>query len=420
MVTASRRDVLRWTGLAAGVTGGLLPLLDAGPAGAGTDPDRLFQAGWFEAADRGYAAVLRTDPADAQAVAQRGRIALLSNRFGAAEEFLTRALELAPGELLARQQLADCYVRQDRFDLAARLVSPGGVLAAQYAAMTGPPYAMSGAQATRLPFLGLDPLPHVQASLPGLAPATFLLDTGATFFLSQQAADRAGLPVLASTSGNIGGENVALHHGVVPAFRLGGIELRDVPVSWADLALPRLPDGSEPAGTIGTTILYHFLATMDYAGRALVLRRRTAAQRRAFEAAVRRSGAQRLPLWLADHFPCTLASLNDYGPRVASLDTGGVAAGVNTSVDNAERAGIAIDHDHPAPGPTYPIVADRVSIGRAVRRRVRGTAGPSGIDPILGFGTIANVTHEFFTPYAITFDFTGMTFTIEDPRHSMT
>ncbi|MBB2744623.1 UNVERIFIED_ORG: hypothetical protein FHR35_004472 [Microbispora rosea subsp. rosea] len=50
--------------------------------------------------------------------------------------------------------------------------------------------------------------------------------------------------------------------------------LRDSPVQWNDVQRPPLPDGSKPAGAFGTTIFYHSLTTMDYAGRALILRAR--------------------------------------------------------------------------------------------------------------------------------------------------
>jgi tetratricopeptide (TPR) repeat protein len=103
--TVDRRELLRRGGLAI-AAGAALPLLAAaGPGGellaaaaSPGDPDQLFQAGSFDAADRGYARLLRRDRANAHALAQRGYIALLSNRFGEAERFLTRALQLAPDD----------------------------------------------------------------------------------------------------------------------------------------------------------------------------------------------------------------------------------------------------------------------------------------------------------------------------------
>jgi hypothetical protein len=157
---------------------------------------------------------------------------------------------------------------------------------------------------------------------------------------------------------------------------------------------------------------------MDYAGRALILRRKTGFQQHRFQA------QDRLPLWLAgDHFPCTLGSLRDYGPRMVTVDTGGIGSALDTTVEIAERVGIKVDYDHPTErfgNKTYPITADRISLGRAVGRNVLGNAaekvfpgfpGP-GQSAQFGFDMIANFTHEFFKPFAITFDYTDMNFYI--------
>ncbi|MEU8107214.1 aspartyl protease family protein [Nonomuraea muscovyensis] len=432
-----RRAFLRWAGLAAGAAATAAHLgadaaeassaVFAGPPGAssgvapGADPDALFTAGRFAEADRAYARLLREDPRDAHALAQRGRIALLSNRFGAAESFLTRAVRLAPGDAFAKRQLAECHVRQDRLAPAVPLLRGTGdptdaAFATQYAGVTGAPYELRGAHATRLPFVCLDPLPCVQAGVNGSQPQNFLIDTGATLALSTRTAERAGLRALATSTTQPAGQTLTTYHGVMESFRLGDIVLRNVPVVWYDLRMPNLPDGSQPSGVIGTTLLYHFLATMDYAGRALVLRRKTAAQRRALRAELGRAGAERLPLWLAgDHIPCTLGTVNDYGPRVASLDTGGMSMGIMMTEETARRADVKIDYDNPRSngGITfYPIRPARISLGRVAGRDVPGFAGGWPWLRLFGFETIGNFTHEFFKPHAITFDYAGMTFHI--------
>jgi hypothetical protein len=262
--TPGRRNFLRAVG-----AGTILPLLGSATANASTDPDQLFKAGRFAEADRGYDLILHRDPDNARAAAQRGYIALLCNNFQNAERFLTKAVELAPADTFSKQQLADCYVRQDQLARAVPLLRASGneAYATQLASVTGTPYEVHGAQ---------------------------------------------------------------------------------------------------------TTIFYHFLTTMDYANKALILRRKTRAHLREFQAETRRGSLETLPLWLAaDHFPCTLGSLNDYGPRMVSLDTGG-----------------------------------------AVARDIYGIAGPLSMDDRFRFDTIANFTHTFFKPYAITFDFMDMNFHI--------
>jgi hypothetical protein len=379
--------------------------------GGALDPDELFVAGRFGAADRGFAAVLRRNPRDAHALGQRGRIALLSNRFAAAERFLSRAIALAPGDLISKRELADCFVRQDQVGRAAPLLRSTGdqfdaATATQYGSMTGPSYRLSGARQTRVPFLCVDPLPAVPAAA-GKAAGDFLIDTGATLALTTETAERAGLRALATSISHPAGQTLTTYHGVLESFRIGDIVMRNVPVVWYDLRMPALPDGSRPAGVIGTTLLYHFLATMDYRNRALILRRKTAQHHQAQQTLAG------LPLWLAaDHIPFTVGSLNDYGPRVASLDTGGIGLGVMATEENAKRAGIEIDYDHPVPGGFYPMNPARVSLGPVVGHSLPGLVGPWPWRTLFGFETIGNFRHEFFKPHAITFDYTAMTFTI--------
>jgi hypothetical protein len=392
----------------------------AGSAAAATqtqNPDQLFQEGWFARAERGYRRLLHKDPDHAHAAAQVGYIALLSNRFGDAERFLTKAITLAPGEVPSKQRLADCYVRQDQHARAVPVLRTIGTESSKayadlYAALRGAPWQVHGAQSTRVPFVGIDPLPFIEASVQGGAPRKFYLDTGATLALSEQAAKEADLVAVSSSTGKIGGgATITLYHGIMDSFRLGGIELRNVPVTWHRGPMPNLPDGSQPAGAIGTTTFYHLLATMDYAGQALVLRRKTRDHLRAFQAQARRAGAEKLPLWIGrDHFPCTLGSLRDYGPRVVTLDTGGTGIGIVMSEAMAKKVGIELDEankDKFNGIDVYRIFPDRISLGDAVGRNVRGIAGPLSVGN-LEFDTIANFTHTFFKPFAITFDYTDM------------
>lgn len=394
-------------------TAAALPLLTPGLAGADTDPDQLFKDGWFTAADRGYARILRGDPNNAHATAQRGYIALLHNRFHDAEKYLTRAVSL--GDPASRQRLAECFVRQDQHARAIPLLWAGNTrdqaYAELYSHLEGPAWQVHGARSTRLPFLMTDPVPAVQASLNGRPPKGFLLDTYSTLDLNQADAEELGLRSLATVTGVASGGPVTIHLGILESIRMGEIELRNIPMQWIDMVRPALPDGSQPAGVLGTTTFYHLLTTMDYAGAALVLRRKTAGFR---------STGDRLPLWLAgDHYPCSVGSMNSFGPRVVTLDTGGLAHGLDTTVEFAEQAGITVDYANPRQmgGTTvYPATADRLSLGRAVGRGIRGFASERGGMGIpgpgqgtqFGFTPIANFTHEFFKPFSITFDYTGM------------
>ncbi|MEU4548047.1 tetratricopeptide repeat protein [Nonomuraea dietziae] len=416
-----RRTFLRRAGSAA-AAGAILPLLESVPSAAHAatdDPDQLFKGGRFAAAERGYRRLLRSDPGNVHAWAQIGYIALLANRFGDAERHLSKALALRPGDLASAQRLAECFVRQDRLARAIPLLKGidrprDQALAKLYSHISGTPWQIHGAQSARVPFFTLDPVPGVEAVVNGGTPKRFWLDTYATLDLSQEVAEEAGVRALASwRGGHANNQTLTIWVGVLDSFKIGNIEIRNLPVQWSNVTRPPLPDGSPAAGAFGTTIFYHFLTTMDYAGRALILRRKESTPPPA------RHG-DRLPLWLAeDHFPCTLGSLGDYGPRMVTVDTGGIASGIETTLEIAKKAGLKVDYDDPIEqngNKRYRVTAERISLGRTVRRNIRGYAfekvvpgmpGP-GQSAQFGFDLIANFTHEFFGPLAITFDYAAM------------
>jgi hypothetical protein len=385
-----------------------LPLL-SGATGAradaaALDPDQLFADGWFAAADRGYAWLLAEDPQDAHAWAQRGYIALLSNRFGAAERFLAAALRLVPGDQASARRLADCYVRQDDFARAIPLFEQAGdrIDATFYSAVTGPPYQMEGEPAARLPFQTLDPLPTVDGSVNG-SPLRFVLDTGATFGLSAAAAAAAGVQPVATVMTEQPDGPAESYVGVVGSLVLGGIEIRNIPVMWNAGSLLDAPAGA--AGVLGTTIFYHFVTTMDYPGRALDLRQEAGAPTEG-------TTGRAAPMWLApDHFIFSRGRIGGSQAGLVLLDTGGAGLGVVLTSDQAAEDDVAADYSDPGAylGVTgYPCEAGQVSLGRVTRRDIPGAVGPFPPPADFGFSDLGTLSHEFFRPLSVTFDFSKM------------
>lgn len=108
-----------------------------------------------------------------------------------------------------------------------------------------------------------------------------------------------------------------------------------------------------------------------------------------------------------DHLACTLGSLNDYGPRMVLLDTGGIGIGLVTTEEFAQLSGIEVDHANPLPGGFFSAVAHKMSLGNAVRRDMPGIIGPRLAEQFT-FEVIGGFTHEFYKPFAVTFDFVAM------------
>ncbi|MGW3348029.1 hypothetical protein ACWDA3_32460 [Nonomuraea rubra] len=135
----------------------------------------------------------------------------------------------------------------------------------------------------------LDPLPVVEVRANGGPPKKIILDTGATTLgLTVPAAEVAGLKAVSS------------------------MKVMDAP-------RPGLPDGTPTDGALGTVLFCHFLTTMDYVGRALILRRKTGEQLRRFRA------------WIWHRIANIQTEVDVKLPRVATRDRDGFWLWLSTS-----------------------------------------------------------------------------------------
>jgi hypothetical protein len=201
---------------------------------------------------------------------------------------------------------------------------------------------------------------------------------------------------------------------VLDSFKLGGIELRNIPVSWADAEEPSQTGGS---GMIGTWLFYHFLTTFDYAGRSLILRRRTPETARQARADAERAGAEPLPLWLAhEHILFSRGSIADSGPRVVGLNIGGLGEMVaGMAEETAKLLRIRTDYDRPVetsaglqPVTVYPCYPTEVRLGNAAAKDSYCYANNRPANAPHGFDVLGHFAHSFYKPYNITLDFTDM------------
>lgn len=385
------------------------PLLGGTAAASPGDADALFKAGKFEQAGRAYEEILRNDPGNVRAASQRGYVGLLANRFADAEKYLKIALDLAPGDQAIHRFLADCYTRQDRFAAAApHWRAAGEESYAKVAEAIGPEPCRINGDVGRAPWSALDPTPLMPVSLNGGPPKSFAFYTRiGPMNVSAAAAREAGLQAVAEDEFEYLGKIRRAYYGILGSFRLGDIELCDVPVRWPDV-----DDGPGPDGMIGTWVLYHFLSTIDYAGRALVLRRRTPeAARRA------RAGAEPLPLWLArEQLTFSRGSFAGSGTRVIGLHLGGVGSNVAGMWEGtAKELRIRTDYDRPeetsAGGQAivvYPCYPNEVRLGSATAKGAYSVASVRNLHDSHGFDVLGDLAHSFFKPYRITLDFVDM------------
>ena len=81
--------------------------------------EKLFQSGKFAEAKAGYLQVLKAEEKNFQAHLRLGNIALLSNQFSEADDWLAKAAALQPENKSVKNLQGEAYYRRDNFARAA-------------------------------------------------------------------------------------------------------------------------------------------------------------------------------------------------------------------------------------------------------------------------------------------------------------
>lgn len=123
-----------------------------------------------------------------------------------------------------------------------------------------------------------------------------------------------------------------------------------------------------------------------------------------------------------DHFVFAWGTANGAGPYLLLVDTGMAGGEFSCPEHVIDEAKIELPKDGlqgmGAGGPitNYPFTVD-LTLGEARRDEVQGLYGalPPGFDDRLGFRTGGIISHGFFQPFAVTFDFQSMTLYLETP-----
>jgi hypothetical protein len=382
--------------------------------------DALFQAGNFPEAEKSYSAALTREIASARLEARIGLLALFRNRFGDAETHLTNAAAPGPEERLVKNMLGEMFYRQDNFAAAAKWFRAAG---SDYRAKpleifgTAQPYRIEGLAAeTRLKFAITDPLPIVRARVNGGKPLDFLVDTGGSeVVIDNSIALELGIEPISSVSTIfLGGGEGVLQLARIDSLTLGDFVVKDVPVGIHPL--PQFA-GRKLSGVIGTVLLYHFLPTLDYPGGELVLRRKSPEELRQLETRAAAEKQIEVPFWMAgDHYIVARGSVNHAPPALLYVATGIAGFGFvcpNSTIREAriDLSGTPLLLPAAQGGTgTNQFVVENLSLGDARAEKVRGLAGafPAFLEHSLGFRIAGMISHQFFRPYAVTFDFTGM------------
>jgi predicted aspartyl protease len=389
------------------------PSAAAAPVGA----DLLFAQGQFAQARAAYEAVPKSSPNYEEAIRQLGAIALYQNHLGEAESLLTNARARNPADLRCVGLLAETLNREGRFaDMAQLLKQLGRPERAAEFDLFGKstPYRVAGKPGVvTVDFLWTDPLPIVKAKVNGLE-GLFLIDTGAPeVILDPDFARDAHVQV---TGGQAAATRApAPSFGRIGQFGLAGLETDDVPaLILSTRGFSSVARNKRVAGIIGTEFLSHFRFTLDYVHDRMILEPQ--------DAPSKTTGAiAEIPFWfVADHFLLAPGRF-DQGPKQLFMVDTGMAHTVFTAPDSTLRdAGVPVPTPQgPAknaigqpPTAQFPITS--LSLGSLTESNITGLFGPfpPGLEKGLGVNIGGIVSHGFFHPYTVTFDFVRMMISI--------
>jgi hypothetical protein len=381
-----------------------------------TNPGLLFSKGQFDEARAANASVPATSPDYGTALRRLGTIALYGNNLEDADKYFRLALTRDPADTKAEVLLAESASRQGKFGEAADWFAKAGKpqRAVEFAAFGDAlPYRIvSRANRAEVPFVQTDPLPALLASVNGHE-GLFLIDTGgpeialdSAFAASAGIGAAAGVPGVQGTFA--GGKQAPVSFGRIGKFSLGTLDVADVPAVLLDTkAYASVAGGKPVAGVIGTQFLSRFLATIDYPEGKLVLEPRDAFPP---------NGVQ-LPFWLVgDHFMLTKGRLNGGHAQMFFVDSGLAGFAFTGPASTLADAGISV----PVPtggdeAPVFTIAS--LSLGDLQAKNLQGLYGPfpPSLETSLGVHVGGIVSHAFFRPYAISFDFKRMHIVMRAP-----
>jgi Aspartyl protease len=273
-----------------------------------------------------------------------------------------------------------------------------------------PPYRVEwpGVEVVEAPFLQEADwyLPRVAVEIDG-RPFEAKIDTGGDLFtLDAATAETLGIVPVASFTGTFaGGAPGAMGYGRVSEVAIGGLTVRDVPVSISGLHQP----------VIGTGFLRQFLPTLDYPGGRLLLRARESAPEPGIE----------VPFALAlVHLLIVSGRLNDLAATFI-VDSGledEIGGAVTCSAETLVAAGIALPKTSPRTGESgagdvtlelghFPVRV--LAVGDVRKEHTQGLYGafPAEWNEVAEFRAHGIVSHGFLHDHAWTIDFARMAMT---------
>jgi len=388
-----------------------------------TQANMLYSKGEFAEAKVLYTNVASKEPDQYDAIVALGRISLYENALAEADKWLQRAIQLNPEDKMPKELLAEAYYRRDMFAEAAPLYREIDNIPMadklQYVSSRTPYGVESDVDITAVAFVQTDPLPIVKLRINGSEEALFLIDTGGwELIIESEFAEKVGAKKFGGRLATYaGGLQDSTFHGAVDEVRIGGFAVRNVPVHINNGPRGMAMMMEKPIrGVIGTVFLYHFIFTLDYPGAQLILQKKTPENMQKMKNLTKSTDNVVVPFWMSgDHIMVAWGTVNRSEPMLFFVDTGLAGGGFTGTAQTVERANIKLPEESSegvggGGRVTFKrAVVDEITLGDA---REEDVIGFFGVTPNLGerFGYEIGgiISHGFFRPYRLTFDFTTM------------
>ena len=394
-----------------------------------TQANRLFEEGKFQEAEAIYKEILKKEPENYQAVLSLGRVNLYKNSLEESEKWLKKAIKLNSEEKEPKALLAEAYYRRDDFKKAAPLFRAIDKIPMadklQYLS-NKVPYRIEGdIDVTAVEFIQTDPLPVVKMRINNGEEALFLIDTGGwELTIDTELAEEAGAKQLGEQMATyVGGKKAPIYQGAVDQVEIGDFIIKNVPVNISDSPKRAAAMFGMPIrGVIGTIFLYHFIFTLDYPDGKLILLRKTEENIRKMKNQVRSKDKIVVPFWMAgDHIMVAHGTVNKSKPMLFFVDTGLAGGGFTGTDRTVQEANIKLSEESfegiggGGKVTVRTAVVDEITLGDAKEKKVMGIFGamPPSFAEKFGLKIGGIISHGFFRPYKLTFDFTTMNLFLE-------
>jgi predicted aspartyl protease len=398
-------------------------------AGASHQPGRLdslgvalLRLGQLDEADRIFARVLELAPGDVAAREGRGKIALFRGRVDDALGLIRDdAVELGAlrdrfAALVRKGDYAAAAALAPRIQLEGRAPLLERMAAGSYVIAQGPDEA-------EVLFSRSYPVPLVRVKLNGQS-VLMALDTGANdILLDESAARRCRVDMMPSRATTFwSGALVAVRNAMVQRLDIGGFRVEQVPAGVLSLrkwSLEVNPHSEPVAGVIGLQFLRRFQPTIDLESHRLVLRRPGTA----FTPG---PGAQRIPFELWGECELTVYGSIAGGRRMAFVVQSGVpGCGIGAPAEVFDEVGVkpgllskvakgvgAYLQGRPWSAVTVPVV----SVGPIAKDKLAGWSGALDAAELWRHGVRrdALLSHDFLRDWRVTIDWARMELVFEE------